>query len=201
MRCQTHPDRVTPLFCEICEQAYCEVCLHKTRLGRACDTCAAAGRNLQSSGRSASRAPSRRGLALVGAAAYWLAVLTPLLLSGAYASDLKTLRGWVDFISAEPLRLGDVSRGLITLGATAERGQIEHQDAWEGHEWRAEVAKSTDPYSPLGESYRVAPGENGLFLCSVGPDRAFDGGDPIDRLSGHGDLCLRLRSPAILKAR
>lgn len=86
---------------------------------------------------------------------------------------------WVEVVqwwSEEPVRLGEVVGQLVEEGAS----------------YPTDTTFGADPFDLAGAPLRETPSEVGALLCSSGPDRTWDGGEPIDRFTGLGDVCIRL---------
>lgn len=200
MRCVAHPGIVTTRSCALCGQPRCDGCLSPSPIGPVCPDCAEAAGRLPPPPPPPTAAERLRPAArFFKELVFWLLALSPLAVGVVHTLNSMALLDLIDWIHEEPLRLGQVVEELTALGAAAEAGQRAEGAGWDGEAWMEEVEASVDPYSLDAEPYQVRPDPTGMRLCSLGPDRVDDAGAPLDRFTGAGDVCIHLRSPAMLK--
>ena len=220
--CVNHPEAPTERRCVLCEQPFCAACLEVVPgTGPVCADCELELADIPEAERAekleALRAEIRRtlprprpwwGWRLM----FWVAVATPSILAGAHLYDLYRYHQFLSFVSREPTLPGVTMAALTDAGAAVERYYLARgfwpesleevvQDSRVADQQRdrqsgALASAITDPYSPSGSPLRYRHNRDGYRLCSIGPDRLDDGGIPLDRFTGRGDLCLGLPAPA-----
>lgn len=194
MRCVHHQDRVTSTRCEICDHFFCDACLSPSAMGDACPGCLPAVQDLAQDIKKPSKSlPKISPLALVGGLVYWLIVIAPIYACVRYTLGLQEIRAYIGLVYDEPRKLGRVMEDLTALGAEIEADQIEKGMQWTAQSWAQKQNPPPDPYAANQAPYQLAPIPGGWVICSIGPDRMFDGGDPLDRFTGQGDICLKVR--------
>lgn len=206
--CVHHPEATTRRRCQLCQQPFCSGCLEPSPgAGAVCASCDAVLRaeqfgQLNPSDRDrvlarlkqevrASLPPLPRSpfVELL----YWSGVLLPFVVVGVLIIQTLQVQKIMAFLSEEP-RLPAVTTARLMAVAT----RLEESRTKSGHYPKSlqELINGEqddrglrDPYAPQ-DLLRYAPDEHEFRLCSIGPDRKFSEGRPLDRMTAQGDLCV-----------
>lgn len=205
--CIHHPEVPTSRRCQLCRQPYCGACLEAyPHLGAVCSSCEGVLRGTPLEGLDAPtrtrtlealsrevrtslpRPPRSPWVELL----YWTGVLIPIALVGLLTLQTLQLNRFLAFLSQEP-RLPAVTTARLMAVAT----RLEEVHTRTGHyppnlqalSQSPDDASLRDPYAPTDLLRYALDGEE-FRLCSIGPDRQFSQGAPLDRITAAGDLCV-----------
>lgn len=201
--CHHHPEVKTSRHCVVCGLPFCQACLEVLPgVGLICVSCEPELEPLAPDARKPALEPIRQRvraqlppppIAWTRELLFWSLVLLPSVAAGGLLLELHQLRLWLAWAQEEPLLPGKTTAQLHRVASALEQARI-HQGAYpvELTALGAELARSDlqDPYGQAGETFVYQVQGVTYRLCSRGPDRHSTPFQPLDWLSGRGDLCL-----------
>lgn len=201
--CHHHPEAKTSRHCAVCGLPYCQACLEVLPgAGFVCVSCEPELEGMSPELRKQALVSVREKvrehlppppIAWTRELLFWSLVLLPSVLGMGVLAELQQLRLWLAWAQEEPRLPGKTTAQLQHVATLLERARTQagsYPASLETLVQETERSLLRDPYGMADETLVYQVQGPTYRLCSRGPDRRSTPMQPLDWMSGRGDLCV-----------